>query len=242
MAAPRKAEAIITGIRQFEGNVTLYTLTTETACRFKPGQFLHLAIDPYDPSFNWPESRVFSIANAPVGSNEAEILISPKGVFTQRMIQELKVGTHVWIKLPFGIFNFDAAANKNVVLIAGGTGISPFLSLLRYQLVNPVSFQSLTLYYGVRNPNLIIFDSLLALCAREIIGFSYKVYCEHGITGPDPVLHQGILPSREIVSSTSLLADVVYYLSGPVAMVNAFKEELTLKGISDKQVLYDRWE
>ena len=33
--------------------------------RFRPGQFLHLALDPYDPSGFWPESRVFSIASPP---------------------------------------------------------------------------------------------------------------------------------------------------------------------------------
>ena len=32
---------------------------------FKPGQFLHLAIDPYDGAGFWPESRVFSIASSP---------------------------------------------------------------------------------------------------------------------------------------------------------------------------------
>ena len=242
MAAPRKIKAIVTGVRQFEGNVTHYILTTEIVCRFKPGQFLHLAIDPYDPSFNWPESRVFSIANAPDGRNELEILVSPKGTFTQRMISELKVGTQVWVKLPFGVFNFDAATDKNVVLIAGGTGISPFISFLRTQLANPVSYQSLSLFYGVRNPELIIFDSLLAEFEAGISGFSYKIYCEQGVTGSSPLLHPGILPVAEIADQTASLANLVYYLSGPAKMIDAFEKELVCKGVREDQLLYDRWE
>ena len=242
MAAPRKVKAIISDIRRFEGNVTLYSLVTEVACRFKPGQFLHLAIDPYDPSFNWPESRVFSIANAPDGGNNVEILISPKGAFTLRMINELKIGSQVWIKLPFGIFNFDAAANKNVVLIAGGTGISPFISFLHSQLTNPLPFQSLTMYYGVRNPGLIIFDSLLKECSKKIVGFKLHIYCESEMTDNHKSLFKGILPVQEIVCNTSKITDLVYYLSGPVAMIGVFEKEMILHGIANHQILFDRWE
>ena len=242
MAAPRKVEAVVTCIRQFEGDVTLYTLTIDFICRFKPGQFLHLAIDPYDPSFNWPDSRVFSIANSPDCNNKLEILISPKGAYTQRIIREIQIGSKVWIKLPFGIFNFDAAANKNVVLIAGGTGISPFLSFLRSQLINPLPFVSLTLFYGVRNPALIIFNATLAECREKINRFHYQVYCENDTVESDPIMHHGILPVKEIVNNTSKMTDLVYYLSGPAAMIRAFDNELFCAGISHEQILYDRWE
>jgi NAD(P)H-flavin reductase len=242
MAAPRKVKARVTGIRRFEGNVTHYTLSTEVICRFKPGQFLHLAIDAYDPSFNWPESRVFSIANAPEGGNEVEILISPKGNFTQRMVSELKIGSDVWIKLPFGIFNFDATIDKNVVLIAGGTGISPFLSFLSSQLSKPSSYKSLKLYYGVRNPDLIIFDALLFDCATKLHGFSYEVYCEQGIVDGENYIKAGMLPVGGIVASMHVIPDTVYYLSGPAGMISAFEKELFSHGILPEQVLYDRWE
>ena len=242
MAAPRKAEAVVTGISKFEGNITLYTLTTEIVCRFKPGQFLHLAIDPYDPSFNWPDSRVFSIANAPVGGNEIEILISPKGIFTQRMIREITIGTHIWIKLPYGIFNFDASANKNVVLIAGGTGISPFLSFLRSLLKSPVSFQSIDLFYGVRTPDLIIFNSILAECENVLNNFHYKVYCENTGNRSDPFITKGALPVEEIVKQTCSMTDLLYYLSGPATMIGAFENELHRNSISKEQIFYDRWE
>ncbi|MGB9599006.1 MAG: hypothetical protein ACPL7I_00520, partial [Myxococcota bacterium] len=53
--------------------------------KFLPGQFLHFTLDEYDPSTGfWPESRVFSIASAPV-ENRIRITYSVKGRFTKRM-------------------------------------------------------------------------------------------------------------------------------------------------------------
>ncbi len=242
MAAPRKVEAVISSIRQFEGDVTLYSLRTELALKFKPGQFLHLAIDPYDPSFNWPESRVFSIASPPNGSQELEILISPKGTFTKRMIQELKVGSHVWIKLPFGVFNFDAAHDKHIVLIAGGTGISPFISFLNHQLLHSAAFRSLNLYYGVRNPGLIIYDELLTACENSLSNFHTHIYCENPEENSGSRNKKGVLPVSNIVKETCSLPGVLYYLSGPKGMIEAFEKELLQHNVPAEQVIYDRWE
>ena len=130
MATPRKIKATVSKIVRYNYGITFFQFVPEISCKFKPGQFLHLAIEPYDNSFNWPESRVFSITNSPSRNNLIEILVSPKGNFTNRMIRELKVGSEVWLKLPFGIFDFRNALYENIVLIAGGTGISPFISFL----------------------------------------------------------------------------------------------------------------
>ena len=97
--------------------------------QFRPGQFLHLALDNYDPSFNWPESRVFSIANAPE-RNTLIYLFRQKVDFTNRMMNEISIGSQIWIKLPYGIFNFNDAIGEDVVLNCRGTGISPFISFL----------------------------------------------------------------------------------------------------------------
>ena len=241
-AATRKVKAVVSYIKQFEENITYYTLHTELNCRFKPGQFLHLALDPYDASYNWPESRAFSIANAPNSDKIIEILISPKGKFTNRMIRELRIGSEIWIKLPYGTLNFDAVANKNVVLVAGGTGISPFLSFLRYLLQNEICHNEITVYYGVRNPNLIIFNELLKEFTQKIKGFTYEIYCENDLQEELLSIHPGILPVTDIARKISTKGDTLYYLSGPKIMIETFKEELVKAGIPGNQVLYDKWE
>src|ERR1700730_14918876 len=87
--------------------------------RFRAGQFLHLALDPYDPSGFWPESRVFSIASPPARRDTARITYAVHGRFTARMESELVEGRGIRIKMPYGEFVIDTRAS--VVLFAGGT-------------------------------------------------------------------------------------------------------------------------
>jgi ferredoxin-NADP reductase len=76
----------------------VYTLEFSSEKRFKfaPGEFLHLALDEYDPSGAWPESRCFSIQTCPE-EEKIKITYAVKGRFTQRMEQELSVGKSVWL-------------------------------------------------------------------------------------------------------------------------------------------------
>src|SRR5580704_13391117 len=92
--------------------------------RFQPGQFLHLALDPYDPSGFWPESRVFSIASPPAQRDAIRITYAVHGRFTARMESDLVEGRHVGINLPYGDSGVDAGAD--VVGPAGATETPAF--------------------------------------------------------------------------------------------------------------------
>lgn len=69
MPNPVKLEAEVSEIVDYgDGIYSVKFQLLSGLARFKPGQFLHLALDPYDPSEGyWPESRVFSIASMPGG-------------------------------------------------------------------------------------------------------------------------------------------------------------------------------
>ena len=111
-----------------DGVYTLALRPERPAPRFRAGQFLHLALDPYDPTRFWPDSRVFSIASPPSQPDLLRISYSVRGRFTARMERELVEGQQVWIKMPYGDFVIGGGAD--VVLFAGGTGISAFTAYL----------------------------------------------------------------------------------------------------------------
>ncbi|HUX57538.1 MAG TPA: FAD-dependent oxidoreductase [Bacteroidales bacterium] len=241
MSSPRKVKAVVVGLKRYIDDITWYRLKPEFSCRFKPGQFLHLALDSYDPGFNWPESRVLSIANAP-GREYIDILVSSKGRFTNRMINELSIGAQVWLKLPYGIFNFNDSVGKDVVLVAGGTGISPFVSFLENIFENKDDYRSINLFYRVREPDLVVFEKNIEKYKQNINGFHYRLFCENiNSSGSLPFEH-GILPVKEIVNQTVLYCDPVYYLSGPKAMIESFEKELTDKEILSDKIFFDKWE
>ena len=115
----------------------IYTLefkSPDGKFKFYPGQFLHLAIDSeYDGSSQWPESRCFSMQSNP-NDGTIKITYAVKGKFTSAMEQKLRVGSEVWLKMPYGDLFTRNHNKRNTVFIAGGTGITPFLSLFTHDL------------------------------------------------------------------------------------------------------------
>ena len=123
--------------------------------RFKPGQFLHLALDAYQPGGFWPESRVFSIASSPRERDRLAITYAVKGAFTARMERELAEGRGVWVKLPYGEFVIDQS--RDAVLFAGGTGVTAFTAFL--QSLETGRAPRVLLFYGARTPDLFVYGS-----------------------------------------------------------------------------------
>lgn len=242
MAAPRKIKATVSSIKRFVDGVTAFTLKPDGRCRYRSGQFLHLAVEPYDPSFNWPESRVFSIANSPSKSDDIEILVAPKGDFTWNMVNTIKEGQTVWLKLPYGDFNYKEAAGADVVLIAGGTGISPFISFLEEFLGLNDRYNKVCLYYGVRKTELIIYDDLFKKLLNTAPNFSFQLFVEDEQPSCLFGTKTGLLNIVQIFKETRDLSNPVYYLSGPKAMISKALEVAEAQDICNHRIFFDKWE
>lgn len=242
MAAPRKIKATVTAVRRFVDGVTAFTFKPVGRCRFRSGQFLHLAVEPYDPSFNWPESRVFSIANSPELTNHIEILVAPKGDFTWNMVNTMKEGQEVWLKLPYGDFNYNQATGADVVLIAGGTGISPFIPFLEEFLPLNEHYNSVHLYYGVRNTELIIYNDLFQKLLNTAPNFHFHLSVEDEMPGALFNNNPGVLDLTGIFKASDELSKPVYYISGPKAMITAVLATAEKHGVSNDSIFYDKWE
>jgi ferredoxin-NADP reductase len=143
--------------------------------RFRAGQFLHLALDPYDPTRFWPESRVFSIASAPAERETIRITYAVHGRFTSRMEGDLVEGRQVWIKMPYG--DFVVTRDQDVVLFAGGTGITAFTAFL--ESLTSTSPQSVTLAYGARTGKMLIYRELVESCVQRHPGLAVSYFVEH---------------------------------------------------------------
>lgn len=238
-----KIKCFITLIENYNNEVFILKLSpTRRLPNFKPGQFLHLALDPFDPSGGfWPESRVFSIASAPFES-EITVAYAVKGKFTERMKNELSLGKEVWIKLPYGHFTLSATQNEEVILVAGGTGITPFISFISMELKKPNGIP-MKLVYGVKKPEVLLFKDLLIDAMKSIKGFQLSVFCEEradNIVGFS--VNEGIITLDSILGIAQNPLNANYYLSGPIEMIQTFKIGLTEKGVDFKKIHIDEWE
>jgi len=229
MAIVKKYSARV--LKIFNSNDGVYTLEFKSLgkpFKYDAGQFLHLAIDEYDPSTQWPDSRCFSMQSSP-GEELIRITYAAKGQFTNRMQQGLKVGSEVTLKLPYGDL-FTQEHNKiNTVFIAGGTGITPYLSLFTDSSF--IHYSKPILYAGFRTKEMNLYAGELEKAKKINPGLDvHLVYQDK----------DGILDIEKIFNENT--SNSSFFISGPPVMIKNFKLTLISKGVSEQNVLTDDWE
>ena len=245
MAVAQKLACVVERI--VDHGERVYTLALRPgrgAPRFRAGQFLHLAVDRYDPTGFWPESRVFSIASSPAERDLVRITYAVHGPFTARMESEIKEGGQVWIKMPYGDFVIESPGD--VVLFAGGTGISAFTAFLE-ALTPATDGRSFVLGYGARTAQLLIYKEVVDRCAGRVPALDVTYFVE---TGPIPSSRIGdparFLPGRVSVDAlwtqTPRPAESHFYISGPPPMLRDIGDALRARHISPEAIHIDAWE
>jgi predicted ferric reductase len=94
--------------------------------RFAPGQFAWLRVSPSIGAQDHP----FTIASSAHLRNRREFTVRHSGDFT-RALRRLRPGDPVWLDGPHGSFSVDLQHSAGLVMIAGGVGITPMISMLR---------------------------------------------------------------------------------------------------------------
>ena len=229
MAIVKKYPAKVVSIQNsIDGVYTLELESIGKPFKFDAGQFLHLAVDEFDPSTQWPDSRCFSMQSAPSEEN-IRITYAAKGQFTTRMQYELKPGKEVTLKLPYGDLFSQEHSKTKTVFIAGGTGITPYLSL--FTDTSFASYSNPILYAGFRTENINLYKAELEIAKK--INSTLEVHLVYQDK-------DGILDIEKILNENTSTSS--FFISGPPIMIKTFKQVLISKGIPENQVLTDDWE
>jgi NAD(P)H-flavin reductase len=229
MLAKKYNSEVVSIENPFEGIYTVEFAPQRGKYKFLPGQFLHVALDEdYDGAGQWPESRCFSMQSSPE-QHTIKITYAVKGDFTKQMEQQLKVGAEVWLKLPYGDL-FQQPHNKSkTVFIAGGTGVTPYLSLFNHNSFT--EYENPKIYLGFRSKDFNIYHKELDHAGKLNLNLSLNLIYQD---------EKGILDINQIFEENGLSAN--YFISGPPVMIKNFKQALMAKGVSENQVLTDDWE
>lgn len=229
MAVVKKYPAKVKSIHNtIDGVFTVEFETLDKPFKYAPGQFMHLALDEYNPGGQWPDSRCFSMQSSP---DEAQVKITyaVKGQFTNRMQRELKTGIEVTLKLPYGDLFTQPHNKTNTVFIAGGTGITPFLSLFNHNSF--ATYSDPVLYVGFRNQTMNVYGAELGIAQKINPDFKFiPVYQDI----------DGLLDMYKIFNSADKQS--VFFISGPPIMIKTFKQVLLGNGLPTNQILTDDWE
>jgi ferredoxin-NADP reductase len=154
------------------------------------------------------------------------------------------VGTEVWVKLPYG--DFVIGDTDEVVLLAGGTGISAFTAFI--EGLRPEHPRTVWLVYGARDPSLLLFQEMLREQLRNVPSFQLLFFTETG-GGLDS---SGLPKAPECLSGRISLdlvwprvpepANKVFYISGPPVMLTALSGQLKARGLAPERIRTDAWE
>ncbi len=234
---PQKIQCSVAEIAPHGDSV--YTVMLRPAARlprFQAGQFLHLALDSFRPGDFWPDSRAFSIASSPSQSDVLRITYAVKGRFTTRMEKELAVGRDVWVKMPYGEFMVDR--ERDVCLIAGGTGMTAFAAFL--DGVPPEHPHEVHLFYGARRPELLIYRALAEDFAGRCGKARLHLFSEV-LEGTENAILQGRVDVAHVAPHLVCPDRLIYYLAGPPAMIRTVGEGLPALGVQASQIVVDAW-
>jgi len=231
MLAKKYKSIVISVLNPFTGIYTVEFSPIIGKYKYLPGQFLHIALDEdYDGSTQWPDSRCFSMQSNP-NDETLKITYAVKGQFTHQMEQQLKVGSEVWLKLPYGDL-FSQPHNKaDTVFIAGGTGITPFLSLFTHESFNEYIHPHI--YLGFRSKDYNIYEHELK--SVQLFDSTVKTCITLFYQDVD-----GVIDINQIFIDNGI--ESTYFISGPPVMIKSFKQKLIISGVSTEQILTDDWE
>ena len=136
--------------------ITLKSADRDVFPYFRAGQFVTLSCKAGDSYLSRPYSIISSPKDALAG--KLEIMVQKKGIFSSFIIDEAAPGTELWMGEPSGDFHHDSIRDRGHILaIAGGSGVTPFLSMINAIRESSEDFR-LTLVYGARTRAHIPFD------------------------------------------------------------------------------------
>jgi predicted ferric reductase len=213
---------------------------------YQAGQFAWLKIGSSSPM---PENPFSITSCASKNSSDISFLIKDVGDFTHQ-ISQLEVSQKIFIDGPYGNFGVEAFLNNRdqLVMIAGGVGIAPMISVLRQMDRDQdpeVLNKKILLIYGnrvieqaVNLKEMVNLESFKHLELIQLISEPAKEW--QGLTGVlDATMLEGMLSARQINSKTAQ-----FMICGPAEMIDSVETSLDqfgapLANIASEKFQYD---
>lgn len=224
---------------------------------FTAGQFAFLTL-PEDFIADWNGvwrtghdqiRRPYSFATSPTDLPEFEILVAwaapprdqvvPPGIASTYLHAHLRSGDRLEWSAPHGTLTQSHAPRRPLVMVAGGTGLAPFLSLIRHwRATNPPTEAPLWLFFGARDRRQLLFHEELAAWAAASPSHRYIP----ALSSPGPTDNwSGATGFINVTMGPYVdeLNDSEAYLAGPPIMVRESQKVLEGAGLARSRIHHD---
>ena len=219
----------VRGLEDLSHSERLFTilLPGEAELGARPGQFVQVSL----PGF---AEAPISVATSSTRPGAFQLAVRRAGALTAAM-HALLPGDEIGIRGPFGNwFDLEIMEGNDLLLIAGGCGLAPMRSLIQYCEDRPSRFGRVTLLYGAKSPQDLLFKSDLDQWWRSAI-FDCRVTVDNV---PEGTCHDGhvglitqLIPPLDLDPSRTIAVIV-----GPPVMYRFVIEELRNKGLTDGRI------
>jgi len=225
----------ISNIIEIAKDVKVFRLVSQNGYLppFIAGQYISLSVEVNGIR----TSRPYSISSSPKqrGYYEITVKLVPDGFVSQYMFNDAKIGDIFEATSPSGYFYYNSLFHgSRLVFIAGGSGITPFMSMLRERWDLGLDDKEIHLIYGCQSQEDALYREELLRYASERKNFTYDLILSSpredfkGLTG--------FIDSKMIMQLVPEWDTSTYYVCGPFAMYKFCVPELKKMGIPQKRI------
>lgn len=210
---------------------------------FEPGQYISVAVDV--PDLGLQQIRQYSLSDMPNGRTY-RISVKresggnyPPGYVSCLLHDHVNVGDQIRVAAPYGNFHIDVHAKTPIVLISGGVGLTPMISMLKRAIQDPQ--RQVVFVHGARNSGVHAMRDRLRETANTYANFNLLVFYDdplpQDVEGADYDM-KGLVDVNAIKGAI-LLPDADYYICGPVPFMRIQHDALKNLGIHETRIHYE---
>lgn len=230
---PASRQAVLTGATEITRDISEFTFRVDGSTDFRPGQYALLTVPGVSGG------RAYSMSNLPgEGAWRFMIKRTPGGAATGWLFGT-KPGSEITIDGPYGTATLKEDSPRDIVLLAGGSGLSPMVSIARgAEAAGMLRDHKLHVFYGARDTADLCDASVLGAAAgsaRFIAALSDPA-ADSGWTGPTGFIHDVVAADMG-----AALKDCDVYFAGPAAMSAAVQQMAHAAGVAPDQLHFDEF-
>lgn len=209
---------------------------------FKPGQYISVRVKI--PSEKYTHIRQYSLSDSPqkeyyriTVKSEVRPEVNNSGVVSNYLHKSINAGDLIEVSMPAGYFTINAKEQTPLVLISGGIGITPMLSMLIS--VNELNKDRKVLFIHANvNATSYAMKSIIDKIVSENKNIK-SLICYENPTTDDKYHKKGYIDFEWLNTVISSNADAVYKICGPISFMSAVVSFLKRMGIDDNSIHYE---
>ena len=202
---------------------------------FVAGQFLPVRVkaDGRD------HVRCYSISSSPSARGYLEISVKRQGLVSGTLHTILRPGAPLSVRSPGGSFTYPAGDDRPLVLVAGGIGITPLLSMLRHAVEAEPS-RRVTLLYSAATEEAFAFRADIQAILRRHPQARAFFAVTQGAGSPE--FYAGRIDKALVRAAVPDLANAIAMVCGPQPMIDGIRQLLASLGMPEPQIRFERFE